>query len=81
MAAKNPISTPRRNKKAASVQPITPAKVEVSQSSNGNLEEEIRRRAYELFLQRGGTPGNENDDWLIAEREVLSRTAAAGHHA
>ena len=81
MAAKNPFGTPRRTKKAASVQPITPAKIEVSQPSNGNLEEEIRQRAYELFLQRGGTPGCENDDWLIAEREVLSRAAVAGHHA
>lgn len=81
MAAKNPSGTPRRTRKAASVQPITPASVEVSQPLNGNLEEEIRRRAYELFLQRGGTPGGENDDWLIAEREILSRSAVAGHHA
>lgn len=40
---------------------------------NGNLEEEIRRRAYELYLQRGGVPGNENQDWLVAEQEVRSR--------
>lgn len=38
-----------------------------------NLEEEIRRRAYELSEQRGFTPGYENDDWFNAEREVLSR--------
>jgi hypothetical protein len=38
-----------------------------------NLEEEIRRRAYELSEQRGFTPGYENDDWFIAEREVLTR--------
>jgi len=50
-------------------------------ASNGNLQEEIRRRAYELYLQRGSTPGNESDDWLVAEREVLSRAASAGHSA
>jgi len=42
-----------------------------------NLEEEIRRRAYELYLQRrataGAEHGNEDQDWLIAEREILSR--------
>lgn len=33
-------------------------------------EDEIRRRAYELFEQRGGSHGQEDDDWLQAEREL-----------
>ena len=37
-----------------------------------NLDEEIRRRAYELSEKRGFTPGHENEDWLIAEREILA---------
>ena len=37
------------------------------------LEEEIRRRAYELYVQRGPSYGSETDDWLIAEREVMER--------
>ena len=32
-------------------------------------DEAIRTRAYFLFLERGGTPGCELDDWLQAERE------------
>ena len=32
--------------------------------------EEIRRRAYEIYLERGGLPGDELDDWLRAEREL-----------
>jgi len=32
--------------------------------------EEIRLRAYEIHLERGGFPGNELDDWLQAEREL-----------
>jgi Protein of unknown function (DUF2934) len=54
-----------------------------------NIEEQIRLRAYELYLQRrataGAGSGDENQDWLIAEREVRSRqggrnqfSAAAG---
>ena len=33
-------------------------------------EDEIRRRAHRLFLERGGAPGRELDDWLQAEREL-----------
>ena len=38
-----------------------------------NLEDEIRRRAYEIFEERGRTPGDEPEEWLRAEREVLAR--------
>jgi len=38
-----------------------------------NLEEEIRRRAYQIFEERGAAPGSENEDWLRAEREILGR--------
>jgi hypothetical protein len=37
---------------------------------NSAPEEEIRRRAYEIFLERGEQPGRELDDWLQAEREL-----------
>ena len=33
-------------------------------------EQEIRNRAYEMYLQRGGQPGYELEDWLQAEREL-----------
>jgi Protein of unknown function (DUF2934) len=32
--------------------------------------EEIRQRAYEIYLERGSLPGKELDDWLQAEREL-----------
>jgi hypothetical protein len=38
-----------------------------------NLEEEIRRRAYELSERRGFSSGHETEDWLMAEREVRQR--------
>ena len=38
-----------------------------------SLEEEIRRRAFELYTQRGAMSGSETDDWLVAEREILDR--------
>jgi len=33
-------------------------------------EQEIRNRAYEIYLQRGAQPGYEVEDWLQAEREL-----------
>ncbi len=40
-------------------------------------QDEIARRAYELYLQRGSVPGHETDDWLQAEAE-LSAAAVQG---
>jgi len=36
------------------------------------LDAEIRRRAYELYLARGGAEGNDLQDWLEAERTIRS---------
>jgi Protein of unknown function (DUF2934) len=40
--------------------------------------EEIRLRAYEIYLERGSLPGNELDDWLKAERELDGRPPQLG---
>jgi len=34
----------------------------------------IAKRAYELYSERGSRHGYALDDWLEAEREILSRT-------
>ena len=41
-----------------------------------NLEDEIRHRAYELWEQHGRVSGQENEHWLLAEREVRERYRA-----
>jgi hypothetical protein len=33
--------------------------------------EEIALRAYQIYLERGAAPGNELEDWIQAERELL----------
>lgn len=33
-------------------------------------EDDIRRRAYEIYLERGGAAGQALDDWVRAEREL-----------
>ncbi|MFL6257707.1 MAG: DUF2934 domain-containing protein [Pyrinomonadaceae bacterium] len=37
----------------------------------------IAQRAYELYQLRGAHPGREFEDWLEAEREVLSTFSPA----
>ena len=35
-------------------------------------EHEIRRRAFEIYLERGSEPGRDLEDWLQAERELTT---------
>jgi len=49
---------------------------ENSSADQASSHEQIRRRAYEIYLQRDGFAGNELDDRLEAERE-LERTGCA----
>ena len=39
-------------------------------AASGPNEDEIRHRAYLRYLERGGGPGSDFDDWLQAEREL-----------
>ena len=42
-------------------------------SGNGALnQEDIKRRAYEIYQERGGLPGRELEDWFQAEGELRS---------
>jgi hypothetical protein len=41
-------------------------------SVNGDMQARIAERAYELHHHRGGHHGQDLEDWLTAEREVLS---------
>ena len=36
-------------------------------------QQEIRIRAYEIYIARNGQPGDELSDWLQAEREIESQ--------
>ena len=47
-----------------------PARARVPSIETLSLEERIRRRAYELSVQRGNQSGSELDDWLQAEEEI-----------
>ena len=38
-------------------------------------EEQIRARAYQFYLERGGAPGDPVADWIRAESELIGETA------
>ena len=38
--------------------------------ADGPTHDEIARRAYQLFEERGSEPGHEWEDWFQAEREL-----------
>jgi Protein of unknown function (DUF2934) len=37
-------------------------------------QEKIAVRAYEIYLERKGAPGNPLEDWVRAEREILAKS-------
>ena len=63
-AKPNIVVAPRTSLSAASMMPDTPPSQETAR---------IRDRAYELYESRGRQPGNEEQDWLRAEQEILRR--------
>ena len=46
-----------------------------SRNSTYNVEEMIRRRAYELFQQEGAKDGRDQEHWFRAEAEIRGKSA------
>ena len=63
-------SKPRTSRQ--SKQPSTEVGREEGSEVNPAREQEIRRRAYEIYLERCGEPGHDLEDWLQVERELAS---------
>ncbi len=46
-------------------------------SVSPSLEERIRARAYEIYLERGDNGGSPEQDWLRAKEEICGRATTA----
>ena len=66
IAATAPVSSPE----------LSPGPVRTAQPSPAELYDQIRRRAFELYRERGGEHGSHEADWHRAETEVRSRYKA-----
>ena len=51
----------------------TPPQSKSPIAKSGPTREEIQLRAYEIYLERRGAPGNELEDWVRAEHELLQK--------
>jgi hypothetical protein len=52
---------------------ISQPEVAEEKGQNGPTAAEIRQRAFEIHIERGGIYGCDLDDWLQAERELQER--------
>lgn len=54
----------------------TPSPTVKKPRTNGShpTTEEIALRAYQIYLERAGAPGNALEDWTRAERELMEKS-------
>jgi len=45
-------------------------KAQEASVSHRPTHDQIKHRAYQIYIERGARPGHELDDWLRAEREL-----------
>ena len=62
----------------AVTRPVTDNGTPVAVANGPRSVEQIQRRAYELFLARGGFHGNDWIDWFTAERELIGSHLRTG---
>jgi hypothetical protein len=65
--SKTTVTKPRS--RATTATPATPL------TAHRPSDQEIRDRAYLLFLARGGNPGQPEDDWYAAEAELMAQAS------
>jgi|HubBroStandDraft_2_1064218.scaffolds.fasta_scaffold746137_2 hypothetical protein len=53
----------------------SPAAQKSRAAKTAPTREQIALRAYHIFLERCGAPGNEFEDWTRAERELLETSS------
>ena len=57
-------------KKGNGAQAPSVQQTEETSVNHGPTQDQIRLRAYQIYLERGAHHGQELDDWLRAEREL-----------
>jgi hypothetical protein len=60
------------------IKTFSPAKSESRTTKGHPTREEIELRAYQIYLDRGGAPGQDVEDWLQAEHELLEKHGKTG---
>jgi len=71
-------SNAKRNETSEVDASAAQVQVEDASANRAPSGEEIWLRAYEIYLERNGLPGDELDDWLRAERELQNAALFTG---
>ena len=71
--ATDPAAAPAAAKPKRARATTRPAAARDNASNSGPTVDDIRLRAYERYLERGGNHGQHFDDWLEAEKELRNR--------
>ena len=69
-------ATPKSAPTSASNKPPVAVAPPVAPHVEGDLEDQIRQRAYELYLEEGQQEGRDQEYWLRAEAEIRGRRTA-----
>ena len=69
-----PAATPATAARPATAAPMAQAATSSPQVSR----EHVAKRAYEKWLKRGCTHGNDMQDWIEAEKEVMAEMRGSG---
>jgi hypothetical protein len=69
----------RRNDTLEVRESLIQSRAEGTAANHTPTREEIRLRAYEIYLERGPLAVNELDDWLQAKRELERAASPKGN--
>ncbi len=72
-AAKANVAGPKKVTAKAKSKTKPKAKSRAVKAASPPTHETVAARAYELYLARGGSPGQPEKDWAQAEAELLDR--------
>ena len=84
------VATPKKRSRKAKPAPVNgtgteadrlattlPPAITQQTASFQSLEDKIRERAYQLYLQRNGNGGSPEQDWLRAQQEICGKQSVA----
>jgi len=71
---------PKGEKMAKTGEGSSPTTQKPRAAKNQPTQEEIALRAYHIYRERGGMPGNELEDWIEAERQLVGENGKASEN-
>jgi hypothetical protein len=75
LAAVNFRHSPKEKFMPRTIEKPAPAAKKPHTAKGNPSTDQIALRAYHIFLERGATPGNELEDWVRAERELIANSS------